>query len=220
MKITSALLMVCGLALAGCGAAHAQAVALAGTLGNNALLVIDGGTPKSVAVGDIYLGVKVISLLADTAVVEVYGVRRTLRLGDSPVSIKGKLSPIGTADNHKIVLQAGSHGHFLSAGQINGRAVQFLVDTGASVVSLSVADADRIGLNYKTGQVVQMHTANGTAQGWRIKLNSVRLGSVDVYEVDAVVSSGNMPYVLLGNSFLTRFQMARTNDQLVLEKRY
>jgi aspartyl protease family protein len=41
-----------------------------------------------------------------------------------------------------------------------------------------------------------------------------------VYDVDAIVSSGAMPYVLLGNSFLARFQMTRTNDQMVLEKRY
>jgi aspartyl protease family protein len=55
---------------------------------------------------------------------------------------------------------------------------------------------------------------------WRIKLASVRIGDVTVYDVDSVVSAGSMPYVLLGNSFLSRFQMTRNNDQMVLEKRY
>jgi len=94
------------------------------------------------------------------------------------------------------------------------------VDTGASVVSISAAEAQRIGLNYKAGQPENMSTANGISTGWLVKLSSIRLGSVDVYNVDAVVTPAAMPYVLLGNSFLTRFQMTRTNDQLVLEKRY
>ena len=65
-----------------------------------------------------------------------------------------------------------------------------------------------------------MSTANGVVPGWRLKLASVRIGDVRVHDVDAVVSSGSMPYVLLGNSFLSRFQMTRSNDQMVLEKRY
>jgi aspartyl protease family protein len=67
---------------------------------------------------------------------------------------------------------------------------------------------------------MQASTANGVINGWRIKLASVQVGDVVVREVDASVTSGSMPYVLLGNSFLMRFQMTRTNDQMVLEKRY
>jgi aspartyl protease family protein len=217
MKNVPALVLVCAFALSGAAAVRAQSVALSGLLGTKALLVVDGGTPKSVSVGDSHLGVKVISLQTDQAVVEVAGQRQTLRIGDAPVSSG---AAIGGSSNGKIVLSAGSNGHFLSHGQINGRSVQLLVDTGASVVGLSVADAERIGLNYKSGQRVQMGTANGSTIGWMVKLDTVRLGSVDVYNVDAVVSPGSMPFILLGNSFLTRFQMTRTNDQMVLEKRY
>ena len=115
---------------------------------------------------------------------------------------------------------AGSGGHFFTQGQINGRAVNLVVDTGATSVSIGVEDAQRLGLNYKAGQPVRMSTANGITNGWHIKLNSMRVGDVNVYDVDAVVTSGSMPFVLLGNSFLTRFQMSRTNDQMVLLKRY
>jgi aspartyl protease family protein len=67
---------------------------------------------------------------------------------------------------------------------------------------------------------VRTNTANGVANGWLVKLDSVRLGSVEVFNVEAVVTPTAMPYVLLGNSFLNHFQMTRTNDEMVLEKRY
>lgn len=213
---TAALLCAAALSLG--HAAFAQTVALTGMLGGKALLMVDGGAPKSVAVGESFKAVKVISTQGDTAVLEIAGKRHTLRVGDAPASV-GATSG-GAAQGTKVVLTAGSGGHFMAQGQINGRTVPLLVDTGASMVSLSVAEAERVGLDYKTGQPVQMSTANGVIPGWRLKLASVKVGDVVVYGVDAIVSSGSMPYVLLGNSFLTHFQMTRTNDQMVLEKRY
>lgn len=210
--------LLCAAALSLGHAAFAQTVALTGMLGGKALLMVDGGAPKSVAVGESFKAVKVISTQGDTAVLEIAGKRHTLRVGDAPASV-GATSG-GAAQGTKVVLTAGSGGHFMAQGQINGRTVPLLVDTGASMVSLSVAEAERVGLDYKTGQPVQMSTANGVIPGWRLKLASVKVGDVVVYGVDAIVSSGSMPYVLLGNSFLTHFQMTRTNDQMVLEKRF
>jgi aspartyl protease family protein len=202
--------------------ATAQTVALSGMLGGKALVIVDGSAPKSVAVGESYRGVKIISTQGDQAVMEIAGKRHTLRVGEAPASVGGVAGSAanGGSGGTKIVLSASSGGHFFTQGQINGRAVQLVVDTGATLVSLSVGDAERVGLNYKAGQAVQMSTANGVIPGWRLKLGSVRVGDVVVYDVDAIVSSGAMPYVLLGNSFLTHFQMTRTNDQLVLDKRY
>lgn len=197
---------------------QAQSVTLAGMMGGKALLIVDGKPPKSVAAGETWQGVKVVSTQGDTAVVAVAGKQHTLQVGDAPASV-GETGG-ANAGSGKIVMTAGSGGHFLSQGQINGRAVQFVVDTGATAVSLGVEEAQRIGLDYKSGQPVRMSTANGTVPGWRVKLASMRVGEVNVYDVDAVVSTGSMPYVLLGNSFLTRFQMTRTNEQLVLLKRY
>ena len=199
--------------------APAQSVSLQGMLGTRALLVIDGGEPRSVAPGETQQGVKVVSTSGDQAVVEIKGRRHTLRIGDSQVSIGGNKNATGSSSN-KIVLMAGSGGHFLSQGTINGRAVQFMVDTGASAVGLSVAEAERAGVNYKAGQEVRMQTANGMVPGWLVKLASVRVGDVELHDVDAVVGLQSMPYVLLGNSFLSRFQMRRDNDQMVLERRF
>jgi aspartyl protease family protein len=65
-----------------------------------------------------------------------------------------------------------------------------------------------------------MNTANGQALGYLLTLNSVRIGDVEVQNVEAIVSQQSMPYVLLGNSFLTRFSMRRDSDQMVLERRF
>lgn len=194
-----------------------QQVGLNGVLGTKALLIVDGGPPKTVAPGETYLGVKVLSTAGDSAVVDVKGQRISLRVGDAPASVGGKAASGGGS---KIVLQSGTGGHFMPSGQINGRQVQFLVDTGATAIALSVADAERIGLSYKDGQAIQANTANGVSRAWAIKLRSVKVGDVEVFDVDAAVVPQPMPYVLLGNSFLTRFSMRREADQMTLERRY
>jgi aspartyl protease family protein len=199
------------------GAACAQSVALQGMLGSKALLIVDGGAPKGVAVGETHKGVKVLSTLGDQAVVEIDGKRHTLRVGDAPASVGGSG---GGSRGSKIVLTAGSGGHFLTQGAINGRAVQFMVDTGATTIAMGVADAERLGIDYKKGQLARGATANGMVVAYLVKLASVRIGDVEVYDVDASVLPGGMGQLLLGNSFLTRFQMTRHNDQLVLERRY
>ena len=212
---TALLLLVACLGLT--DLAWAQSVALSGMLGRKALVIVDGGAPKSLAVGETHRGVRIVSTEGDVAVVEIAGQRHSLRVGESPTSVGGSASGAGGT---RVVLTAGGGGHFLTMGQINGRATQFVVDTGATFVSMSVQEAELAKINYQSGQRVTMSTANGLVPGWRIKLNSVRVGDVMTYDVDAIVSAGAMPYVLLGNSYLTRFQMTRTNDQMVLEKRY
>jgi aspartyl protease family protein len=197
---------------------HAQSVALAGMLGSKALLIVDGSTPKSVAAGETHQGVKVISTAGDQAVIEQDGKRRTVRVGDAPVSLGGAGASAGRGT--RITLNESSGGHFMTAGQINGRAVQFMVDTGATSIAMGVQDAERAGIAYKTGQPVRMSTANGNTEGFRIKLNSVRVGDVEVFDVDAVVIPQPMPFLLLGNSFLSRFQMRRENSLMTLDKRY
>jgi aspartyl protease family protein len=198
-------------------AAIGQQVALNGVLGTKALLIVDGSAPKSVAPGETHQGVKVVSASGDSAVVEVKGQRVNLRVGDAPASVGTKAN--GAAGT-RIVLPVGSGGHFMSAGKINGREVNFMVDTGATMVALAVADAERIGLNYKSGQAMQANTANGVSLAWHVKLGSVRIGDVEVRDVDAAVVPQGMPFVLLGNSFLNRFKMQRDAGQMTLERRY
>ncbi|MDR7148267.1 aspartyl protease family protein [Hydrogenophaga palleronii] len=204
----SLLLMLAGPALA-------QQVALAGLSANRALLVIEGASPRFMSPGQTSQGVKLVSAQGDVAVIEVEGRRQILRVGDAPVHVGGR----AVVGGQRIVLTADASGHFLPQGQINGRSVQFMVDTGATLIAISESEARRLNLNFETGRPVRISTANGTVNAYQIQLSSVRVGDVQVYDVAAVVAPQPMPFVLLGNSFLTRFQMQRQNDQMTLEKR-
>jgi aspartyl protease family protein len=94
------------------------------------------------------------------------------------------------------------------------------VDTGATLISMGISDARRIGLNYLKGQPGLSSTANGVVQVYRVKLDTVRLGDITLNNVDAVVHGSDMPWVLLGMSFLNRLQMNRQGDELKLVKRF
>lgn len=202
-------------ALMAAGVAAAQTVSMSGRLGDKALLVIDG-SPRTVAVGSTVRGVKLLSVTADASVVELGGQRVTVPLGGAQVNLGGAASEGGGS---RIVLTAGSGGHFVTGGSINGRAVEFVVDTGATTVAMSQSDAERIGLKYRDAPRGMVGTANGMVPANRVTLNAVRVGDVTVYNVEALVIPAQMPYVLLGNSFLTRFQMKRENDVMTLDKR-
>lgn len=214
LSLRIALLTATGLLLASVPAA-AQTVALQGMLGNKALLIVGGSAPRAVAPGETHQGVKVLSTSGDQAVVQVDGQRITLRVGESPASVGGAMRTGGD----RVALTADARGHFVTTGSIDGKPVQFMVDTGATVVAIGQGEADRMRLDYKNGQPVRMATANGTTQGWLVKLRNVRIGDVTVYDVDAVVAPAAMPAVLLGNSFLNRFNMRRDGDQMMLVKR-
>lgn len=201
---------------AACSFAQAQSVTLTGTIGSRAILIVNGGAPKTLAIGETFQGVKLVSLQGEQATVEAGGKRVALRM-DTPVSIGGGGTGGGGT---RIVLPMSSGGHFMAQGAINGRAVSFMLDTGATTIAMSAADAQRIGLDFSKGQPVRMNTANGVAPGYRLRLDSVRVGDVEVYDVDAIVSQQPMPYILLGNSFISRFSMRRDADQMVLEKRF
>ena len=204
------------LAMAAIGAG-AQTVTMNGSLGSRqALLVIDG-QPHVVAVGSTVKGVKLLSLSANQVEVEVGGARRTVALGAGPVRMTGGG---GSSSGNEIVLHASSGGHFQTTGQINGKAVQFMVDTGASMVGISQVEADRLGLDYKNSPRRGFaETANGRVPAYAVTLTSVRIGDVEVANVDAMIMPASMPFILLGNSFLQRFQMKRENDTMRLEKR-
>lgn len=195
--------------------ATAQSVQLAGQMGRKALLVIDGQT-VTLGVGESRGGVTLRSLDGQQAQVEWGGRTSTLTVGGAPVRVGGGAAGAG---GRSIVLSVGPGGHFLTAGQINGRAVRFMVDTGATTIALGQAEAQAIGLDYQQGQRVMMNTANGASTGWLVTLSAVSVGEVTVANVQAVVMPASMPYVLLGNSFLSRFQMRRENDVMRLDLR-
>ncbi|MFI0546975.1 MAG: TIGR02281 family clan AA aspartic protease [Brachymonas sp.] len=216
MPPISLRLGTCLLATALCTAANAQSLALTGIMGDKALIMVDGASPKLFAAGSAIGAARLISVnkAQHQAVVEVQGKASTLSMGASPVSVGGGLSAGGKFIN----IPMGSNGHFFTDGFVNGHSVKFMVDTGASAIAIGRFDADRLGLDYKNrGTPVQMGTANGVVTGQRITIAQLRIGEVLVHDIEAVIGP-NMPFALLGNNFLSRFNMQRNNDMMVLEK--
>ena len=197
------------------GAVGAAEVSLVGLYAGKALVVIDGGRPRSIPLGSSADGVKLVSIEEGAAVFEVDGRKQRLRVGQNAVSTGD-----GGGGDQAVTLTADSAGHFVTVGSINGASMRMLVDTGATFISMGIADATRANIEYQKGQPAMMMTANGPARAWQVKLNSVRVGDVALGQVDAVVHESNLPVVLLGMSFLNRMEMRREGQSMTLKKRY
>lgn len=201
--------------LFGASAACAGSIGLSGVFGSRAVIVSDDNRLHTLRVGQATPdGVRLVSVGDDSAVVEVAGVRQTLRLGERVVNAESASTSL------RVMIEGDSRGHFVVPGSINGAAMRFLVDTGATAVSMGAADARRAGIDYRRGRRAQSQTANGVAAIWVVSLNSIRIGGIELSGVDAAVHEGDMPMVLLGMSFLNRMQMTREGSRLVLERRY
>jgi len=129
---------------------------------------------------------------------------------------------MGFTDNATCLAACGGGATpFPTTGTINGNTIQFLVDTGATSITLSSSDAMRLGINYLQGERGQLQTANGMTAAYRVKLDSVRIGDVELNNVDGVVSENDaMSVTLLGMSFLNRMEMKRDGQSMTLTKRF
>ena len=194
--------------------AHATSVAFSGMLGDKALLIIDG-QPRGVAVGATVQGVKLVRLDGTQAQVESDGKVTILRLGGGAKVAGSDGSGTGT----RIVLPVGIGGHYGGLASINGHSIEFIVDTGATSIAMGADVANRLGLDYNTSTAAAAMTANGAVAARKLTLDKVTVGDVTVFNVEAMVVPQAMPVVLLGNSFLSRFQMRSDNDSLVLDKK-
>ena len=199
--------------------AGAADVNLNGIVGNKALLVIDGGKPRWLAIGETSPeGIKLVSISGETAVFKLGGKKQTVKLGQNERLTSGGGS--ASSGSQSVSLNADGSGHFIANGQINGRSVRFLVDTGATFILLGSEEARSLGINYLAGQKAAMSTANGVVPAYRVKLDEVRLGDISLNNVDGVVTSGSQPIVLLGMSFLNRMEMKRDGETMTLKKRF
>ncbi|WP_246264520.1 retropepsin-like aspartic protease family protein [Aromatoleum toluvorans] len=207
------------IALAGAAASAVQGaeVELVGVFGSKAVLVVDGGAPRTLSVGQQTRdGLRLVEVSDGAATVELNGKRQKVILGAGPVR-----SAAGDGGGAAAVsLVADARGHHFSSGSINGASVRFLVDTGASMVSMGASDARRAGIDFHKGVGGISQTASGPAQVWKVRLDAVRVGDVTLNGVDGLVHENDLPFVLLGMSFLGRMDMQREGDRLTLRKRF
>lgn len=196
-------------------AAWSADVALAGLLPGRAVIVVNGGSPRTLLVGARTAdGVKLVAIEEGAAIFEIDGKRQRLVLGEQTVSMGGG----GAAS--AVTLTADGRGQFIAYGSVNGAAMRFIVDTGATFVALGTADAARAGIDYRKGEPGATMTANGVIRAWRVPGATVRLGDLTLHQVDVSVTETSMPVALLGMSFLNRVEMKRDGDTMTLKKRY
>ena len=128
---------------------------------------------------------------------------------------------VQAAAGERAELFADSAGHFHASVEVEYRSLNMLVDTGASIIALTYDDADRLGVRPDTsGFRMPISTANGTAYAAAIKLRSVSVSGIRIYDVDAVVMPrGALSQSLLGMSYLKRLAAFEVgNGRLVLRR--
>jgi aspartyl protease family protein len=214
-------------------AALAAEVALIGVIGDKAVvLAVDGGDPKTVKLGQRWNGIRVLEVRKGQATIEEDGKKRVLFIGQHyrgvPPPPPGKdgeptKTTVATTDpsgRQMAVLPSDGAGHFFTMVQINGITTRCLVDTGATLVALPGGEASRMGIDYRKGVRGRTNTANGTVSVWQIKLDTVKVGDIEVQNVDGLVIEEGLNITLLGMSFLNRVEMRRDGDTMTLTRRF
>lgn len=127
-----------------------------------------------------------------------------------------------TTGQKSVKILRNNNGMYTTLGFINGISVHFLVDTGASQVAMNERVANLIGLPYKMeGDKISVATAAGIAPAWVTNLRKVRVGDIELQNVQALVVKGAGPNeVLLGMSFLNKLKMENNGQLLTLTKKY
>jgi aspartyl protease family protein len=190
-------------------------VNIVGLFSNKAVMVINGGKPTILNVGQTKNGVKLLSADSSAATFEVEGKTKTLGMGQA-ATVGGTGNAVSS-----VILYANQDGHFISDCQINGASLKFLLDTGATTVALNSGDAKFANIDYKRGVPVQVSTANGVVTAYRVSIATLKIGSVTLSQVEASVLEGGSPsIVLLGMSALNRLDMKRQDIALTLTKKY
>ena len=208
IRVTLTILLLC-LAID----VHAiEKIEVQGLFSNKAVLSIDGKR-HILAVGETSPeGVKVVSATSRGAVLEVDGNQKQYNLGHT----------VGTTytarKKLKETIYKNSAGMYMTYGSINGRSVHFLVDTGASAVSMNANQAKQLGINYeKIGTPTGISTASGFVKAYRVSLKSVSVGQLTQNNVEAFVIDGNHPGpILLGMTFLGRISVEHSGNAMKL----
>jgi aspartyl protease family protein len=209
------VLLVAGL-LASANVLAETQVNVVGLFSNMAVVMINGGKPKTLRVGQSSEGVKLLAANSQSATLLVEGKTKQLAMGQT-VSIGSS----SASSSPSVTLYADAQGHFLSECKINGASLKFLLDTGATTVALNSGDAKFAKIDYKRGQPVQVSTASGVVTAYLVTIANLQIGGITLSQVQASVLEGGSPsVVLLGMSALNRLDMQRQDIMMTLTKKY
>lgn len=189
-------------------------VELKGLFGKKAALLSVDGKEITVRLGVPKAGVTLLEVKGKDVVLDVQGQRRQLSLS------KQTTNSYKQPKTHVVRIASGQGGHYWVTGKVNIHSVDFVVDTGATSISMNASTAKRLGINASSGERVNMSTANGVKEARLVKLKKVTIGQITQYNVLATVASDDaLPFVLLGNSFLGGLNWRKENGVLILESK-
>ncbi|MDX1696756.1 MAG: TIGR02281 family clan AA aspartic protease [Thiohalobacterales bacterium] len=218
MKISDILRVL----LPGCLGLYALASAaspdirVVGLFSDRAVVVIDGQR-QVLRTGETGPhGVRLISADSEAALLEVDGQRFS-------ASLDGRITKRKHAARKKEVqVYRNPRGLFTTVGSINGLPVPFLVDTGASTVAMNADMARRLGIDFRVeGEPAMVVTASGRVDAWRVTLDSVKVGDLELRGIDAVVIDGAEPATtLLGMSYLGQLEIENDSQFMTLRLKY
>ena len=160
-------------------------------------------------VSAVFEGRRVYGIIGPNGCGKTTLLRALLGPADPGVDFRGEVKPNPSA---RVGVFDQDHARLLDIGRT-------ALQNAMAETALSESMAQNLGLNYKEAQRVNMATANGTTEGWMMKLGQVRVSDVMVYNIDAVITPATMPAALLGNSFLNHFSMERHGSRMELTKR-
>ena len=200
--------------LASVAPARAADVRVLGLFGSKAVVSIDGRPPTTLRIGQRTAeGVRLLAVEDQTAVLEIDGERRALRIGQPFVAKSTGSAP-------SVRLSADVNGHYIANGSVNGSPVRFLVDTGATMVALPGSVARQAGVRFSDAPRGTVQTAGGPTTAYKVRLDTVSIGGVTLHNIEAVVIDRGLSLPLLGMSFLSRMEIGRDGELMVLKKRF
>ncbi len=158
------------------------------------------------------------------AIIEHNGQLITLTMNDNaPTSFSQDFSKNETSVNSpkkSLNLLRQPDGMYRVRGTINNISVMFLVDTGATSIAMNHLTAQKIGVPFRTGEKIRAATASGIVEAFRVNLSSVRVGDLELKNVEGAVIVGSQPdQVLLGMSFLGQFKIEHNGANMIIEPR-
>lgn len=218
MRLPSALITLtssCLMALS----SQASNIGVVGLLPGKAILVVDGAPPKTYKAGDkIDSETQLLDANRDGATLLINGKKRVLGM-NSQYAINSSSSE---SQSQTLTLKAAERGHFFIKVGINNQPleIRMLIDTGATLVTIPAELANRLGIPYQTGRRGISNTANGQVASYLIKLDTLKLGGIELNQVDAAVQETGLDLPLLGMSALNRLDIKQSGDQMNLSKRY
>jgi len=137
-----------------------------------------------------------------------------------PASASVAPAPATPANSRSVVIRSGQGGHFQVEARVDGRRIEFVVDTGATHIALRESDAARLGIHpVSRDYTARVSTANGLSLAAPVELRMVEVGNIIVRDLHALVHpDAGLGVNLLGMSFLSRVRWTHERGQLILEQ--